>query len=51
MINKTIGLLGAIGYDDMGDDALLLANLDALKSREYNILIFFHIVYLEPQIF
>ncbi|HBI72886.1 MAG TPA: hypothetical protein DDY59_06835 [Lachnospiraceae bacterium] len=40
MKNKTIGLFGAIGYDDMGDDALLLSNLEAFEQKGYNIVIF-----------
>lgn len=40
MTRDTIGVLGAIGYDDYGDDALLLCNVDELLKRDYNIIIF-----------
>jgi len=37
---RTIGLFGAIGYDDIGDDAILLANIDALRNKNYKLIIF-----------
>lgn len=40
MQRKTIGILGAIGYDDYGDDALLLCNIEELLKRNYNVIIF-----------
>lgn len=40
MERYAIGILGAIGYDDYGDDALLLCNVEELLKRNYNIVIF-----------
>ena len=40
MENKTIGIFGAIGRDDMGDDALLLSNVDSLIKHNYKVIIF-----------
>lgn len=40
MNRNKIGILGAIGYDDFGDDALLLCNIEELLKRDYNIVVF-----------
>mgnify|MGYP000893336227 CR=1 FL=1 len=40
MKRNVIGIFGAIGYDDYGDDALLLCNVEELLKRNYNIVIF-----------
>ena len=40
MNQKTIGLFGTIGYDDYGDDALLICNVEELQKRSYEIIIF-----------
>lgn len=40
MEKNIIGILGAIGYDDYGDDALLLCNVEELLMRNYKIIIF-----------
>lgn len=39
-MSKAIGLFGAIGYDDKGDDALLLCNVESFVKLNYRIIIF-----------
>jgi len=40
MKRNVVGILGTIGYDDYGDDALLLCNVEELLKRNYDIVIF-----------
>lgn len=40
MENKTVGIFGAIGRDDIGDDAILLSNLYILIKENYKVIIF-----------
>jgi len=39
-MNKIISLFGAIGYDDIGDDAIFLCNVESFIKLGYRIIIF-----------